>query len=369
MDIKKLSLEEKIGQTLIIGLDVPKSKKMFEVIDIIIDKYKAGGICLYKKNYSNYEDLVQVINYIKRKSSEQKVPIFISIDQEGGRVNRLPEDFLNLPAPSKLKQYSTEENNLVEQAGKLTGIILKKLGFSMNFAPVLDIKRFPDNHAIGDRSFSSNSTEVNKYGISYMKQLQNEGIISVVKHFPGHGATCNDTHFILPKIKKSMEELKEDLEPFEKAIKENAEAILIGHLVIPKETGKLPASLSKRFITKYIRKKYRYNGLIITDDIRMKAISFYLWRGINPIKLALNAGNDLIMLKYIGNEEKLIKNIIHEAKIGINLGKIDRKVCRILKAKEKYNVNNKEIELDYNFQDAINKDVEEIRLKCQMNNK
>ena len=98
MDIKSLSLEERIGQTLIVGLDVPVGKKMYETIDIIIDKYKAGGICLYRKNYNTYEELVKVINYIKEKSSEQRVPIIISLDQEGGRVNRLPKDFLNLPS-------------------------------------------------------------------------------------------------------------------------------------------------------------------------------------------------------------------------------------------------------------------------------
>ena len=94
MDIKSLSLEERIGQTLIIGLDVQAGQKMYETIDTIIDKYKAGGICLYRKNYNTYEELVKVINYIKEKSSEQKVPIIISLDQEGGRVNRLPNDFL-----------------------------------------------------------------------------------------------------------------------------------------------------------------------------------------------------------------------------------------------------------------------------------
>ena len=165
MDIKSLSLEERIGQTLIVGLDVPVGKKMYETIDIIIDKYKAGGICLYRKNYNTYEELIKVINYIKEKSSSQKVPIIISLDQEGGRVNRLPNDFLNLPPANKLAKYSTKEDNLVEQAGELTGKILKKLGIDMDFAPVLGIKRFPKNHAIGDRAFSETGDEVCKYGL------------------------------------------------------------------------------------------------------------------------------------------------------------------------------------------------------------
>lgn len=346
------------------GLDVPVGKKMYETIDIIIDKYKAGGICLYRKNYNTYEELVKVINYIKEKSSKQKVPIIISLDQEGGRVNRLPKDFLNLPSANKLAKYSSKENDLVRQAGELTGKILKKLGIDMDFAPVLDIKRFPDNHAIGDRAFSGNVDEVCKYGLKYAQELQKQGIIPVVKHFPGHGATNQDTHFTLPKINYTMSELKEDLKPFKKAIKKNIPAILIGHLVIKRETGKLPASLSKRFITKYIRKKYHYNGLIITDDIRMKAIRFYFIGKFNPVKIAFDAGNDMIMLKYLGNEEKWLKNIEQEIRSGIMLGRLDRKVNRILKAKEEYGVNTNKIKVDKDFVQEVNSQIKTIRERC-----
>ena len=366
MDIRELSLEERIGQTLIVGLDVPYGSKMFQTIDIIIDKYKAGGICLYRKNYNTYEELINVINYIKGKSSKEKVPIIISLDQEGGRVNRLPKDFLNFPAAYKLTKYSSDEINLALIAGELTGKMLKKLGFNMDFAPVLDIKRFPDNHAIGDRAFSEKTSLVCKYGIDYAKELQKQGIIPVVKHFPGHGSTNKDTHFTLPKINKTMEELQEDLLPFDKAVEEKIDAILVSHLVIKKETGKLPASLSKRFITKYIRKRYHYNGLVITDDIRMKAIRFYFIGKFNPIKIAFDAGNDMIMLKYIGNEEKWLKNIKDEIKTGIMLGRLNRKVYRILKIKEKYNVNTNKIEADKEFVKEVNEKIKTIREKCEM---
>lgn len=366
MDIKALSLEERIGQTLIVGLDVPSGNKMYQIIDIIVDKYKAGGICLYSKNYNDYEELIKVINYIKEKSSKQKVPIIIALDQEGGRVNRLPKDFLNIPAAYKLAKYSNDENNLVIKAGEITGKILKKLGFNIDFGPVLDIKTFPDNHAIGDRSFSENPYEVCKYGIEYAKKLQEQGIVSVVKHFPGHGATNKDTHFTLPKINCTMEELKEHLKPFDKAVEEKIDGILISHLVIKKETEKLPASLSKRFITKYIRKRYHYKGLVITDDIRMKAIRFYFIGKFNPIKIAFDAGNDMIMLKYLGNEEKWLKNIKDEIKTGVTLARLNRKVYRILKIKEKYNVNTDKILLDKKFVEEVNEEIKKIREKCGM---
>ena len=365
MEADLLSLREKIGQTFIVGLDIPYGKTMFKIIDKIITEYKAGGICLYKKNYSNYAKLVEVVNYIKSKSSQEKVPIFIAIDQEGGRVNRIPEDFLNLPSAYRLAQNSSEEDNLVEEAGIITGKILKKLGFNMDFAPVLDIKRFPNNHPIGDRAFSENAKDVAYFGEKYREALTNENILSVVKHFPGHGATSKDSHFRLPKIEYSIKEIEEnDLVPFKKAINKGVDAILLGHLVVKNETGNLPVTISKRFITKYIRKKYRYNGLIITDDMRMKAIKFSFFRFRNPIKLALNSGNDIVMLKYIGNEQKEIENIEKEMSKEKNLARLDRKVKRILKAKEKYEINNEPVEIDEKFKEDINIKIKKIRDKC-----
>ena len=106
----------------------------------------------------------------------------------------------------------------------------------MNFAPVLDIKRFEDNHAIGDRAYSSNVNLVSKYGIDYMETLKNNNIVSVIKHFPGHGATTKDSHFILPIIRKNISNIeKEDMKPFKKAIKKGADDLLVGHLLIKDE--------------------------------------------------------------------------------------------------------------------------------------
>ena len=122
---------------------------------------------------------------------------------------------------------------LISESAKITGQILKKSGINLNFAPVLDIKRFKSSHAIGDRCYGDNKEDVSKYGISVMKELQNQGIISVIKHFPGHGATKLDSHALLPVINTDINTLqKEELHPFEEAIKQGADAILVGHLLI-----------------------------------------------------------------------------------------------------------------------------------------
>ena len=356
-DIKELSLEEKIGQMMIIGLNTEDS---IEHLDEIINTYKIGGVLLYKKNYKNYQEMVNLVNKIKELNHKNKIPIFISIDQEGGRVNRMPKEFKNLPAASKLVEKSIDKD-MVKIAGEITGTMLHKVGVNMNFAPVLDIKRFKDNHAIGDRAYSENPKEVSKYGIEYMKALQEHKVISIIKHFPGHGATKEDSHFILPKIVYDIEELEsEDMQPFKTAIENKADGILIGHLRIPKITGKLPASISKKFITKYVRKKYRYNGLIITDDMRMKGIRLRYGKN-RAIQKAFLACNDMIIFKYDENI-RVIQKIIDLAKQNIlEQKRIHKSVMRILKLKEKYQINDEPINFDEDFIEMINKDIEKVR--------
>ena len=334
-DIQELSLEEKIGQMIMIGLNTETAVKNLEKI---IEKYKVGGVLLYKRNYhENYEEMIELVNKIKILNQKNKIPIFISIDQEGGRVNRIPKEFKNLPAANKLVKKSVEED-FVKRSGEITGELLYKLGVNMDFAPVLDIKRFADNHAIGDRAYSEDIEEVSRYGIEYMQALQENGIVSVVKHFPGHGATQTDSHFRLPKIDTDMKTLeKEDMKPFKEAMAYGTDAMLIGHLVIPRVTKLYPASMSKKVIN-YIRQELNFNGIIITDDMRMKSVRL-LYGKDRAIKRAFKVGNDLIMVKYSKDDrvfKKIEKAVVREK---ISEEKLDESVKKILDLKSKYNVN------------------------------
>ena len=359
MKIEELSIEEKVGQMIMIGLDTPHA---IDIVDDLILKYKIGGILLYKKNYANYEELIKLVNHIKKTNKVNKVPIFIAIDQEGGRVNRMPKDFENLPSASTLANSSENTGvNFVKEAGEITGEMLSKIGINMDFAPVLDLKRFEDKHAIGDRAYSYNVDWVTKYGIDYMMSLQDNNIVSVIKHFPGHGATVKDSHFTLPIVRKKIKYIeKEDMVPFEKAIKEGADALLVGHLLIKNETNKLPATMSKKFITKYIRKKYHYKGLIITDDMRMKGVRLFYGKN-KAVKKAFFAGNDIILIKY-GKDKKLIEQIINEIKKDkLKEIRINRSIKRILNVKEKYNVNDKEITINKSFIRNVNNKIINIK--------
>lgn len=335
MKLEELNLTEKIGQMIMIGLD---TNYITERIKTMITKYKIGGVILYRKNFNTYTDMIKLINDLKNLNKENKIPLFIAIDQEGGRVNRMPPEIKNLPPANKLASLNNKET--IINSTKITGEILKKSGFNLNFAPVLDIKRFDDGHPIGDRCYGKTKEEVVEYAIPVMKELQNQGIVSVIKHFPGHGATKQDSHALLPVINSSIKNLQnEDMYPFEDAINQGADAILVSHLLIPKITGIYPASLSRKFITTYLRRNYRYRGLVITDDLKMKAIKLIYGADL-AVEKAFKAGNDIIVFRFNHSEEvRILEKITHLVKKGKIKGhRINRSVKRIIKIKEKYNI-------------------------------
>lgn len=363
MEIKELSIQEKVGQMMVIGMT---TNEITPRIEEMITKYKIGGIILYRKNFKTYQEMLALIQQLKELNKRNKIPLWIAIDQEGGRVNRMPKEILNLPAANKIAKMGGLEE--VEKAATIIGEILKKSGYGMNFAPVLDIKRFEDNHAIGDRCYGETKEEAEKYGISVMKRLQEGGVMPVIKHFPGHGATKQDSHFSLPILKEKMEFLeKEDMEPFAKAIQEGADAILVGHLLVKNVTRIYPASLSRTLIVKYLRKKYRYNGLVITDDLKMKVVHF-LYGAELAVKKAIEAGNDMIVFCFNAKEEKkVIEKMTHYVETGkIKEARINRSIKRIIKMKEKYRISD-ESKIEGVDIDKINREIKRIRNLCQLN--
>jgi len=354
--VENLSLEEKIGQMLIVGVE---SNRITERTKKLILKYKIGGVILYRRNFNTYEEMINLIKDLKELNKQNKVPLFISIDQEGGRVNRMPKEILNLPSANLIANKLGEKG--IKEAAKITGEILSKSGFNMNFAPVLDLKRF-DNKSIGDRSFGENIECVTKYGIAQMKSFQDKKIISVIKHFPGNGATKEDSHYRLPIIKLKIKTLEiEDMKPFEEAIKNGADGILVGHLKIREMLDKEPCSLSRKFIIKYLRKKYHYKGLIISDDLKMRAIK-YRYGTTKALTKSFKAGNDITIFRFNEKqEEKAILNIIELAKAKkLNMYRINSSVKRILKIKNKYELD-EEKEFEKLDLENINEKILEIR--------
>ena len=355
MKAKELSLKEKIGQMVMIGMD---TNYITDRIKNMIINYKIGGVILYRKNFSTYSEMLKLIRELKELNKNNQIPLFIAIDQEGGRVNRMPDEILNLKSATKIAK--TKNVNTVKMSGNIIGQMLNETGISMDYAPILDIKRFGEGQAIGDRCYGENKKDVEKYAIEVMKQLQENHVIPVVKHFPGHGLTKKDSHFRIPKIEEKIEVLeKEDMHPFEVAIENGADAIMVGHLVIKNVDKKYPASLSQKVIQKYLIEKYNYKGLIITDDLKMLAIRLH-YNIKEAVKRAILAGNDIIMVGFRHTQiESIEKYIMKEVKKGrIPEDKINKSVEKIIKMKEKYNITDEKTK-GFDIE-KMNKQIEEL---------
>ena len=281
--IRRMTLEEKIGQLFIISADGD--------LENLIRNYHAGGIVLFTRHAPNISQTMQLIEKARRASS---IPLFIAVDQEGGPVSRLSYATA-IPAARNLGMLS---DSSMQNIGLLVGRELQALGFNMNFAPVLDVDTCEENPVIGKRSFSRDPYTVARLGSAYIRGLHSAGIVAVGKHFPGHGDTRTDSHFELPVVTQSEERLHTlELLPFRAAIAAGVDAIMMAHVSYPAldPTPNWPASLSRPIITQTLRNELEYPGIIVTDAMNMKAITNLKTSGL-AAKTALMAGADIILM-------------------------------------------------------------------------
>lgn len=329
--IKKMTLDEKIGQMIIAGFN---GKVLNEEVDYVLKEMKVGGIILFSRNIETSNQLKKLISDIK--NSNKNEPLFISIDEEGGRVSRLPSDVTKFESSREIGDRGNV--SYAYENGKKLGETLKEHSINMDFAPVLDIHSNPKNTVIGDRAFGTDEKIVSSMGIATMKGLKEKGAIPVVKHFPGHGDTQVDSHFGLPIVRKSLKDLEKfELVPFKEAIDKGCDAVMVSHIVMEKIDSENPATLSKKVINDLLRDKMNFSGLVITDDMNMKAISDSISIEKASVK-SINAGSDIIL---IGSGINTTKAVIEEIKLAVENNeikeeRIDESVYRILSLKEKY---------------------------------
>ena len=332
--IKNMTLEEKIGQMVMVGIDgYTNDAHSTEMIE----NFHVGGFILFKNNIKNTEQAQSLINSLKDKnSSASSIPLFFSVDEEGGRVSRMPDEFVKLPSNKVIGSRNNPDFSF--EIGKVIGKEIRSLGFNMDFAPVLDVNSNPKNPVIGDRSFGNSTQLVSLLGVKTMQGLGSQNIISVVKHFPGHGDTSVDSHVGLPVVNNDMERLKKlELVPFENAIKNNADVIMVAHILLPKIDAQNPASFSKAIITDLLRNDMNYNGLVITDDLTMGAITKNYKIEDASVK-AVNAGSNIILVCH--EYEKQV-SVIKALKAAVENGEIPAEkvydsVYKILMLKQKY---------------------------------
>ncbi|MEH7334566.1 beta-N-acetylhexosaminidase [Neobacillus drentensis] len=338
--LKKITLNEKIGQMIIAGFDGTTVNTNTQTL---INKYKVGGLILYQPNVKEAAQLVNLINAIKTTNSKNKVPLFISVDQEGGRVHRMPTSIQNTPSARIIGNKNDE--NYAYNIGRVIANELQDFGFNTDFAPVLDIQSNPNNAVIGDRSFGSNSSVVSKLGVSMMKGISSGNIIPVVKHFPGHGDTSVDSHLELPLVKNDLTRLEKiELVPFNNAFKNHADMVMVAHILVQKIDPNYPASMSKAIITNLLRKQYGFGGVVISDDMTMGAIVKH-YKLKDAAVRAINAGSDIILVGHGMDNVATVYNSIYSAVTNHTISEdtINKSVYRILSLKHKYNLNNNKV--------------------------
>jgi beta-N-acetylhexosaminidase len=318
---------------VIIGVD---GKAIDEHAKELIEQYHVSGVILYKNNIDNVPQTVSFLNELKKANATNKIPLFLSVDQEGGKVSRLPDEFAKLPTNQAIGQINNAEFSY--NMGVILGKELMSVGFNMDFAPVLDINSNPNTPVIGDRSFGPNADVVRKLGVQTMLGIQAQHIIPVVKHFPGHGDTSVDSHLELPIVNASLSRLRTfEWVPFSSTINNNADAVMIAHILLPQIDPTHPASFSKKIITDLLRNELKFNGVVITDDMTMGGIVNHFDMKEAAVN-AVNAGSDLILVAHdYPKELEVLTNLKKNAENGnISPQTIDQSVYRILQLKKKY---------------------------------
>ncbi|MGN1012229.1 MAG: beta-N-acetylhexosaminidase [Clostridia bacterium] len=325
-EIKGMTLREKIGQMLVISYS---GTEYTDKLDELLNSVKPGGFILFKDNISNYSSTV---DYISRLKDTATIPMLMSVDQEGGRVQRIKDvsdvNVQNIPDMYTLGK--TNDVSLSYDVGKVIAEELNAFGVNTDYAPVLDIFSNPNNTVIGTRAFGSDAQTVINMAIPFANGMKENGVIPTYKHFPGHGDTDTDSHIELPVVTKTKEELyKNELLPFKAAIENGAQMIMVAHIALPNVTGDYtPASLSNKIVNGILRDELGYNGVVITDGINMKALADnYSVKQI--CSYSINAGVDIILMPPDPLETvNIIEGLVNEGVITEQ--RIDESVKRIL---------------------------------------
>ncbi|MDX9797659.1 MAG: glycoside hydrolase family 3 N-terminal domain-containing protein [Bacteroidales bacterium] len=287
--LKSMTIEEMIGQLIMIGSDANNKQSYYKNIIKSIDSLKIGGVCFFK---GTSEELM-ALN--KKYSTVAKNPLLVSIDGEWGLAMRLTDAY---SFPAQITLGATDNDSLIYEMGKNIALQAKSLGIHINFAPTIDINLNPKNPVIGFRSFGEDKKRVAKLGWAYLKGMQDNGALGSLKHFPGHGDTETDSHYSLPIINHSKAFIDSiDSYPFRYAIDKGAKMVMVGHLNIPSliPDKKLPSSLSKEIITDYLKKELGFKGIVITDALNMKGVTNEYLNGEAEV-LALIAGVDILLM-------------------------------------------------------------------------
>jgi beta-N-acetylhexosaminidase len=267
MAVSPSGVRKQIGQLLIAGFD---GKQVSAELRSLAREFSLGGVILFARNIEDPEQVAELAHEASLIVSD--APVWVSIDQEGGRVARLRRPFTEWPPMATLGRSG--DPKLAERFARALASELKAVGVTLDYAPVLDIHTNPKNPVIGDRAFAESAKIVAELGSTIVRVLQGEGLAACGKHFPGHGDTSTDSHHELPVVEHPPERLREtEFVPFKAAIAADVATIMTAHVFVPSLDEQRPATLSRRVVTDILRRELKFDGVILSDDLEMKAIA------------------------------------------------------------------------------------------------
>ncbi len=326
--LKYMTVEEKVGQLFMVGINgttlTPQTQQY-------LTEHYIGGVLLYGKNVVDENQIAQLTQSIQ---TTNKIPLFISIDQEGGIVARLKWNKTLTIAQEEI-QTPEESNTIARERGN----VLKNMGINMNLAPVVEYI-INKNSFMYYRVFRGTQDEVAQKGIASIQGYSQAGIIAVLKHYPGHSDISPDSHYSLPMVNISQEQWEEYIQPFSKIIAQTqVDGIMVGHVEYP-NIDTVPSTISNEIISKRLIQELQYNGLIISDDMEMGALKD-IDTNTSLAKKALLAGNDILIYSTASDtassvQKEIYDYIVQEVKSG-NMN-IDGKVLKIIGMKIKYDI-------------------------------
>jgi beta-N-acetylhexosaminidase len=328
---KHLSRKEKIAQLFFVRAHTNMGKRYEDSVANVIKKQHVGGLVFFQGGPGRQATMTN------KYQKESKVPLLIAMDGEWGLGMRLDS---TISYPYQMTLGAIQNNNLIYKMGQQIAYDFKRLGAHMNFGPVMDVNNNPNNPVINYRSFGDNKFNVAQKGISYMKGMQDAGLLTTAKHFPGHGDTNVDSHFdlpVLPFTRKRLDSL--ELYPFKEAINAGISGIMMAHMNIPAlDNSNIPSTLSRKIITNVLKDSLGFKGLVVSDAMEMRAVTKYYPPGEAEVKAFL-AGTDIIELSENTDKAILkIKKAIHKGQISMD--EFNTRVKKVLAAKYWAGLNN-----------------------------
>ena len=337
--LEAMDTAQKVGQLLVAGIEGTTAGADARQA---VQDYQVGGVILFRRNVSDAVQLAALNDSLNALNGDG-VPLLLCVDEEGGLVSRMPDEVTDLPGMYTYGQ--TGDEGLARQVGQALGAACSAFGFSLDFAPVLDVWSNPDNTVIGKRAFSSDPQTVARMGTAVMAGLEESGVIPVVKHFPGHGDTATDSHYGLPVVTRTAEELEQlELIPFRAAVEQGAPAVMVAHILMTALDDRLPASLSPAVVDGLLRQQLGFDGVVCTDDLTMAAVSDSWGMGEAAV-LAVEAGCDLLLVCHGSDNLTQARDALLAAVESgrISQARLDESVERILTLKARFGLENQSV--------------------------